>query len=136
MEEIKFDYLTIQYEAPFVYHRYTKSIMIDVEKIKEIIDADEKLSKGKPYLLLSDTRMQIEMSPDAYKEVQEDLRTGKIIANAVVVKWLAQRLVAKVFSDVNKPIHPFEVFSDEAEAVKWLLAQEKIVSAKLEAAKY
>lgn len=118
MHEIKLDYLTIEYKEPIVYHHYTRSVVIDRQKIQEINDADEKLTQGKPYLLLSDARAQIEITPEGNEAV---MWTGNIIANAVVVKWLAQRLVAKVFSEFNKPPHPFAIFTDEAEAVKWLL---------------
>ena len=123
MTEIKLDYLTITYEEPILYHRYTKSKMIGAGEIRAILDADFKLTQGKPYVLLSDTRSQIELRPDAYEEygmAEADKRTANIVANAVIVKWLAQRLVANVFSEVNKPPHPLEIFTDEEAAVKWL----------------
>lgn len=43
----------------------------------------------------------------------------------MVMRWLAQRLIASVYVELNKPSFPFRVFTDEEKAVKWLLKHKK-----------
>jgi hypothetical protein len=76
-------------------------------------------------MLLTDARVQADLSPEARKVAADKKNSANIIASAIVVKWLAQRLIANVFIEVNKPSYPNRVFNDEQKAVKWLLEQMK-----------
>jgi len=122
MNKVELPYMTIEYIEPVVYNRYTKDVVLDAEKVRDIGDAVERVSQGKYFLLLSDIRKQIDIPPEAHKIIKEELPKRKIIANAVVVRWLAQRLITNVYSLLVKPKHPLKVFTDEQEAMKWLLA--------------
>ena len=122
MNRAEFDYAVIEYIEPIVYFRVTKGIVLDKGKIAEIIDAGLKLCNNKPHLLLTDVRVPADVTPDA-REIAST--TPNVVAQAIVVKWLAQRLIANVFMEINKPNYPMRVFNDEESAVKWLMVQWK-----------
>ena len=121
MNKIEFSYATIEYKEPIVYFRVTKGIVLDEKKILECIEAGNKLCDYKPHLLLTDARVSADLSPEARKAGAAKKNTVNVIASAIVVKWLAQRLSANVFMQINKPHYPIRVFNDEKKAIKWLM---------------
>jgi hypothetical protein len=123
MSEVKFSYATLEYKEPIVYFRVTKGIVLQEEQILECIEAGNKLCDYKPHLLLTDARVGADLSPGARKAGSAKKNTANVIAQAIVVKWLAQRLSANVFIQIDKPHYPMRVFNDEQKAVKWLLEQ-------------
>ena len=127
MNQIIFDYATIEYKEPIVYFRLTKGVVLDEKMVLECIEAGNKLAGYKPHLLLTDARVQADLSPEARKAAADKKNTATIIASAIVVKWLAQRLISNVFMEINKPHYPTRVFNDEQKAVKWLLEHKRTV---------
>jgi hypothetical protein len=123
MNEIKFSYATIEYKEPIMYIRFKDGVLLGPKEILEIGEAQEKLSVNRPRLILTDARVPVDIT-EAGREISADPRKhGNVIAHALVVKWLAQRLIANVYKNINKPPYPMRVFDDEKEAVKWLLEQ-------------
>lgn len=125
MDKVDFGYVTIEYQEPILYRRYTKSVVLDSKEIEESIIATEKLSNHKPYLALVDTRVLVDITPEGRKTGKDIQHSENVIALAVLVKWLGQRLTVKVVADLDKPPYPMEVFTDEDKAIKWLLEQKQ-----------
>jgi len=120
MSEIKLPYAIIEYKEPIVYLRLIKAFMWGPKEIIEYTEAVDKLREGKPHLLFTDARVGADLSPEA-REIAAD--NNIIVANAVLVKWLAQRLITNVFMQVNKPAFPIQIFNEEDKATKWLMDQ-------------
>ncbi len=125
MKEVKLSYVTITYKAPIVYRRYTKSIVMGPEEILECTKITNDLTGLKPYLALVDTRIQILLTPEGHKISAELQQKIKSVAQAVLVRSLGERLVIKAFIEASKPSYPINAFTDENEAVVWLMKQWK-----------
>lgn len=96
-------------------------MLLDEETVKEVIDAGNRLCNYAPHLLLTDARVTVDLTTEARKTAAKRENTKNIVASAIVVKWLAQRLISNVFITVNKPHYPTQVFNDEKKAIKWLM---------------
>jgi hypothetical protein len=121
MQEIDFVHTTVRYEAPVIYLLFKEDADLDVDQVRELIAAAEKLSGKKPYLILSDARVNLLITPEARKVSAEKTEAPYVIANAVLVNNLGLSLTANFFMKFNKPNFPVKVFYDEGKAMEWLL---------------
>jgi hypothetical protein len=78
------------------------------------------LSEGKeiPVLMVAEEITQFDSSARDFSASDEGLRYT--VADAMVVKNIAQRLMASFYLSFNKPKKPSKMFGSEEEAVKWL----------------
>lgn len=118
MSEIKLPYPIVEYKEPIIYLKLTKAITWGAEEMIEYFEAVDKLREGKRHLSFTDARIGTDLSPEA-REIAA--KNTIVVANAVLVKWLAQRLITNVFVQINKPSFPLRVFKEEAPAIKWLM---------------
>lgn len=109
----------------FIYVVFKEGRVVDAAEIHNIIKACRELSKGKPFCTLTDMRNFIEVTPEGREVAADRSLNPDLIANAVWVKMLGARLQTSVFQEVNKPLHPIEVFNNEKEALEWLKVQQE-----------
>ncbi|MFO0357160.1 MAG: hypothetical protein ACK50A_09410 [Sphingobacteriaceae bacterium] len=95
-------------------------IEIDLEEAKAQVAAAEKLTNKQYVPVLIDARRSMhDLSKEAKKYIAEySLKK----AEAILVKELHQRIIASFYLKVSASHsnHPMKVFTDEAEAMKWL----------------
>ena len=125
MSKIEFPYATVEYKKPIVYFRVTKPVLFTGKKILAVIEAGKKLCNDKSHLLLTDVKVLAELTSEARKIAASKENTENLVAQAIVVKWVATKLIANAFMKLNKPHYPVKTFSDEGKAVKWLLAHKR-----------
>jgi len=125
MNKIELPFAILTYDEPIVFLRYKHEVKVDVEDMYNMFKASYALSKNESYLLLVDAKVLVDVTPEARKVGSNKKNTLNIIANAIVVKWLAQRLLSNVFIEINKPHLPVRIFNDEKKAIKWLLEKHK-----------
>ena len=128
MNDIQLRYASVEYKEPIVYLRFKNDVVLGAKEVLEIGEAGDKLCNHKPRLILTDARVPVDITKQGREVSSIPENYANVIANAVVVKWLAQRLIANVFMEVNKPPYPMRVFTDEKKAVNWLLEQQKKVN--------
>jgi hypothetical protein len=120
MEQISFTHSTIFYNPPFMYLVLKEGAELDVEQMRELIAAAEKLSNKTPYLLISDVRVNVIITSEARKVAADKNEARFLIANAVLTNNIALKLTANFFIQFNKPHFPLKIFSDEKKAHIWL----------------
>jgi ethanolamine utilization protein EutA (predicted chaperonin) len=121
MEEIKFSHTVVSYREPVVSLTFTEDSELDVAEIRELIAAAERLSGKKPYLLFSDARGNLAITPEARKVAAAKNEAPLLVANAVLVNNLGLSITANFFMKFNKPHFPVRVFYDEKKAMEWLM---------------
>ncbi len=100
-----------------------ENIEIDVEEATENYEAVLKLTKGQKYAVLIDARVPVQVSPEARKYGSNQERQKDLIAQAIIVNTLANRLIGNFIINFNKPFAPTKLFSDEETAMEWLKEQ-------------
>jgi hypothetical protein len=117
--EIDLPYSHIYYEAPIVYIEYKKDAELGFGEIRELVSKAEELSGGKSYVVLSDVRKGINVTPMG-KKISGSPGTAPLHrGTAVLLSNPMLRLAANFFGKSNP--YPFRAFTDKQKAVEWLL---------------
>lgn len=95
---------------------------IDLQEAKAQLDAATQLSGGTKILVLIDARRSVHSLSNEAKDFIANVNVKK--AEAILVKELHQRIIATFYLKLSgsKHAHPVKVFSNETEAVNWLLS--------------
>jgi hypothetical protein len=120
MSEITLPYVHITYEAPIVYFRYVNEIELGFPEIRELIACAEKLSGKKPYVTLSDARVNIKITAEGKRVLTDPNNLPYFRGTAALVKNNMYKFAVEFLNFFDKPKYPFRAFTDEEEAVKWL----------------
>ncbi len=127
LKEINLDYAKIQlFEFNVVRIEVFGNIIIARKEAKAVNDAIGMLSEGKECLVLmvADEVTQFDKSASEFSASEEGLLYT--IADAFVVKSLAQKILASFYLKFNKPPKPSKIFTNEKAALEWLLSFIKI----------
>jgi len=120
MSEITLPYVHITFEAPIVYFRYVNDIELGFPEIRELIASAEKLSGNKPYVTLSDVRVDIKITAEGKRVLTDPNNLPYFRGTAALVKNNMYKFAVEFLNFFDKPKYPFRAFTDEEEAVKWL----------------
>jgi len=96
---------------------------IDFDEIKQQVDACYIITEGKATPVLIDVRngrKNLSLEARTYAGKNNPYRHLKL-AEALLIKSLAQRIMANFFIKFGKHHHPSKVFTREEVAIKWLL---------------
>ena len=121
MGPIEFPHAIISYKAPVITIKFKEGSTLDVGEIRELIVAAEKLTNNRPYLLFSDVRVFLTITPEARKVSASKTEAPYLIANAALINNLPLALTANFFVKFNQPHFKFKMFNNEKKAMKWLL---------------
>ncbi len=101
--------------------------IIDLEESVQINIAEGELLGGEPdsglILMVADSTTQFTSEAREFSASKEGLRFS--MAEALVVKNLAQKLIVSFYLKFNKPSKPSRAFNTEEEAIEWLLSFKK-----------
>lgn len=120
MQRIELEYVTVENREGIIWLTFKEGADLDTGEVREFIRACDVLSKGEPYLLMSDARVNLTITSDGRKTVADKKEVPNLIANAVLVNNFAVRLTANFFISFNKPHFKYRVFNNEARALNWL----------------
>lgn len=121
MNAIELSFGKLHRQNVFIQLVLNDEATLDVPEIQLLIDECKRLSGNKPYALLSDARVFLNISPEARKLASDPEANNLIVANAVLVNNLALRILANFFSRINRPHFKFKVFTDKQKAIDWLM---------------
>lgn len=107
-------------KANFVKMVMKEDSVLELEDMLENHTAENKLTDGKPHVILIDTRLNSMSSDKARRFTSGDEPTKYRYAQAILFKGLAGRIGANSLVKNYKPKVPTQIFDDESEAIKWL----------------
>lgn len=122
MEQIELKYVTIHYKEPIIYLTFKPDVELGFPEIQELVAYSEKLSANKPYVVLTDAREYVKVTPEGKKYSAEAKNSPLQKGTAVIVKNTAYQLAANFFLGIQKPAFPYSAFTEEQKAVEWLLS--------------
>ncbi|HTA84170.1 MAG TPA: hypothetical protein VK783_14595 [Bacteroidia bacterium] len=121
MDEITLPYVSVKYTAPIVYYTYSQGIELGFPEVKELIMCAEKLSGHKPYVTFADARNLVTLTNEGKRLINDMSNMPLFRGRALLVKNDLYKRVAEFVAIYNKPQYPFKAFTDEQEAIDWLL---------------
>jgi hypothetical protein len=93
---------------------------VDINHAKNIVFKRKEIAKGKPYPILSDIRSVIAFDKDSKEYFATEESYHNVIAGALLVKSVYQKIVGNFYLYLNKQRIPTKVFTEQPEALKWL----------------
>lgn len=125
IQKIELEFCTVSLrEDGILEHRFVRNTPyeIDARHMAEITEAMTILAKGQPRPILSIAGLYGSMTPEARKV---DIHAGDhyTLALGLVIRELAQRLLANFYFKIKKVDYPIKTFRSEEEAVAWLQQQ-------------
>lgn len=124
VKEIAFDFGVAQLLDNYIVRiEVVSNVIIDYKECELLNNAIGELNNNSKslVLMLADDTSQSTAEARAFSASDEGRRFT--IADAMVTRNLAQRLIATLYIKINKPQIPSKIFNSEDEAIKWLLAQ-------------
>ena len=92
---------------------------IELDDVKEMIEAHFKLTKGKKGPVLTDARKAKDITREARLYAAEE--SSKLSsANAIMVNSPLSRVLGILYMGINKPLYPTKLFTSEDKAFEWL----------------
>ena len=112
-------------EKDIIQVRLFENARIEIKDVEESFTATMNIAEHKKYAVLVDATPYVYVTPEARihgarKEFQLNL-----VAQAIFVTSLANRIVGNFIIRFNKPYAPTKLFSDKESALEWLREQLK-----------
>ena len=101
---------------------YEDEVDVDLMAAKIDYKLYDEITKGKPFRKLVVSGQYTQLSSEAIKYIQAEnqKRAHLIIAEAIVVRTLAQRLLGNFYYRLQKPNYNIRLFTSEKKALEWL----------------
>ncbi len=99
-----------------------EDVEIEIDDIKDIVDAQKKLS-GKRLPTLVSAVGQAITNTETLGYISKNVNFPYSKAGAYVVSSTSQRLLANFYLKLKRPERPTQFFQSKVEALKWVLEQ-------------
>ncbi len=117
---MELEYVKIEYKAPIIYLTFKEGVELGIPEINELNACAKKLSDGNAYCVLCDVRVNMAgVTHEGRRLAAKPAPTHK--GTAVIVKNTFYQIAATLFSKFDQPQFPYKVFTDEREAIDWLM---------------
>jgi hypothetical protein len=105
-----------------VHVSFLPNTEITVEFQQVLLNMYNEVTGGKKSLFIFDGGEFVSITKDARENAVAIEETTPTKASAIVVKNLAQKIIADFYYKVNRPKQPYKVFWQFDKAIEWLLA--------------
>lgn len=107
-------------EENLVFYKIKENTVIELKDSVEMYEETLHLMQGKRYAALVDARATTSLTPEAREWSANDELHQQLIAQAIVVTSLANRLIGNFIIRFHKPKAPTRLFSSVEKAKEWL----------------
>ncbi len=106
-----------------IHAKYKDGVHIEMEDAHQLIDAYETLAKGDKIFSLADlTNGHVTFADGVQEHIAKDadfIRQGNVIATAVALKTLGNRMIARFFMTIHRPSYPMKIVASKEAALKY-----------------
>lgn len=118
MQELKSDFVEMNYEDRILRVRFFDGEHIDLVKMRQFIAMGQELVQGEHFVSISVAENGVSWSKEARDYSANS--TNKQIAAALVSQNPVLRVIANFFLKVNKPVYPTKFFGNVLQAEEWV----------------
>lgn len=108
------------YDNGIVHVKFNEGSEVEPRDVDEIHSGALRLSGGRPYCTLADSRVNMTSTKEAREYSSKGLYKENHLANAILVNSTAVKLMANFYMRFYKPPIPTKIFNTEVEACNWL----------------
>jgi hypothetical protein len=110
-------------EEKMLFIRLNENAEIDIPEVDENYQAAYELTQFEKHVVLVDATAHINITKEARERLGSPEYQKSIVAQAIVVNSLANRIIGNFMIRMNKALSTAKLFSDETSARKWLKKQ-------------
>jgi hypothetical protein len=105
--------------------RYKEKVNVNVDDMREILDAIYEFTENKPVkrLVVITDGSNLDIKARVLLQEENKIRKEYILAEAVLVNSLAQKMITNFYLKFIKDSFPSKFFTDYNKAVEWLKEQ-------------
>jgi hypothetical protein len=123
LDIIELDFVKIsKLENSIIKIDMSSSSIIGLDECVKITEAVGELTQKKPSLILMIAGNTTNYTSEARYFSASEAGSIYTIADAMIVKNLAQNIMVSFYLKINKPIRPTKAFNYESDAINWLLS--------------
>jgi hypothetical protein len=123
LDIIELDFVKIsKLENSIIKIDMSSSSIIGLDECVKITEAVGELTQKKPALILMIAGNATNYTTEARYFSASEAGSIYTIADAMIVKNLAQNIMVSFYLKINKPIRPTKAFNYESDAINWLLS--------------
>ena len=108
-----------------IWLKVSEGVEMDVEDAADNLLVIKNLSKSVPVLRILDSRNKWNISDEAKKYTETAFKHQNTIAYAVLVNSFTDKILRNFILKFNRPEMPLKTFTEESEAIAWLLSFKK-----------
>ena len=120
MKDISTDTLHFTFDGKLLITELIRDVEIDVPQAEEGYVASQKITEGKKYLSLVLVSQNTSITSKAQKSSMKKENYTHVVAQAIVIRSLTQRLIGNFMIKFIKYPCPVQLFTSKDKAVKWL----------------
>ncbi|MBA4241094.1 MAG: hypothetical protein C0448_10225 [Sphingobacteriaceae bacterium] len=121
VKELDFPEVNLQLKSnDIVYVTFKDNCNLDIPLQMRLLDYYYDITDGKLMHFMFFAAENVSLSKEARDNAVKIEDQSMLGATAVVVDTLAYKLIANFYLKFNKPKRPYQVFSKEEDAIKWL----------------
>jgi hypothetical protein len=120
MKEAYTETIYFTFDGKYLITKLINDIEIDVHHTEVDFEVSKKITEGRKYLSLVIVNPDTSITRDAQKISLRKERYTQIVAQAIVIHSLAQRIIGNFMIHFIKYPSPSKLFTSKEEAIKWL----------------
>lgn len=126
VKSISTDYFIAKLRADGIVHVHViENTLITIEVQNEMAKAYNEITDvSRPFIFTGGEFVSI--TSKARKNAIEMESSVPLSVNAIIVRNLAQRIIADYYYKFNKPINPYKVFNDFDKGIEWIASNFEI----------
>jgi len=124
IKEIDTEQIYFVWRADNILHYYIKeNCFITMKDIEEVLQIVLGWGESNMYLHLFEGGYNSSIDTDVRAWASSDAENKHTVADAIIVKNMAQRIVGNFYIQFNRPVKPTKLFTGTKEAIVWLQSQ-------------
>lgn len=114
------DFATLHYIHPIVVITFKRDTQLGFQEIRALIKGCEAVTGHKPYVVLSDIRAGVEVTPMGIKVAKDISEAPLHWGTAVLVNPKLIQLASNMLGSISTLPYPYKVFGERLAAIEWL----------------
>lgn len=109
------------YSNGIFHYKLHPNTSIVIDDVDEILKFVEELGEERKYLNLYEFTENADVDVEVRNWAADSGGNKQTIADAIVIKSLAHKILGNFYLNFHKPVKPTRLFMKKEEAIKWLL---------------
>jgi hypothetical protein len=100
-----------------------KDRFLTLDDVHEVLEVVMNWGESNKYLHLFEGGYNSSIDTDVREWASSDSQNKHTVADAIIVKNMAQRIVGNFYLQFNRPVKPTKLFTNKKDSIEWLRLQ-------------